>query len=78
MILGLIGLILLAVAWIPETVQIIRNKKEKIDWRFGALYVLGSLTLAIYSYQIRDTIFVVLNVFILVMSSISLFYSLKK
>ncbi|MBT4540390.1 hypothetical protein HOC35_02660 [Candidatus Woesearchaeota archaeon] len=78
MILGLIGLALLAIAWIPETIEIIRNKKEKIDWRFGVLYVLGSLVLAIYSYQIGDTIFVILNAFIFVMSSISLVYSLKK
>ena len=78
MILGLIGLLLLAVAWIPETIEIIRNKKDKIDWRFGVLYILGSLALAIYSYQIGDTIFVILNAFIFVMSSLSLVYSLKK
>jgi lipid-A-disaccharide synthase-like uncharacterized protein len=78
MIFGLIGLALLAIAWIPETIEIIRNHKDKIDWRFGVLYVLGSIALAIHSYQIGDTIFVVLNAFIFVMSSISLIYSLKK
>jgi lipid-A-disaccharide synthase-like uncharacterized protein len=78
MIFGIAGLILLAVAWVPETVEIIRNHKDTIDWKFGVLYVLGSLALAIHSYQIGDTIFVILNLFILVMSLISLIYSLKK
>ena len=78
MIIGIIGILLLGIAWIPETVEIIRNKKDKIDWRFGTLYVLGSLALTIYSYQIRDVIFTILNAFILVMSSISLVYSLRK
>jgi len=78
MIIGIIGLMLLAVAWIPETIDILTKKKEKINWKFGVLYVLGSLALTIYSYQINDIIFLILNAFILVMSSISLVYSLKK
>ncbi len=77
MIIGIIGLVLLAVGWFPETIKIIKDKKSTIDWRFGMLYVSGSLLLAVHAIQIKDTIFLILNLFVMVMSAISLVYSLK-
>lgn len=77
MIIGIIGLVLLAVGWIPETIKIVRDRKSSIDWRFGVLYVTGSLVLAFYAFQIKDTIFLILNLFVMVMSAISLVYSIK-
>ena len=78
MIIGIIGLLLLAVGWIPETIKIIKEKRSRIDLRFGMLYVTGSFLLIIYSIQIRDYIFLVLNSFVMVMSAISLIFSEKK
>jgi len=77
-IIGIIGVILLGVGWIPETISIIREKASKIDWRFGALYVIGSILLAIYAFQINDLIFLILNSLIAIMSGISLFFSVKE
>ena len=78
MIIGIIGLILLAIGWIPETIKIIKEKRAGIDWRFGVLYVTGSLLLVIYSVQIKDYIFLVLNSFVALMSGLSLFFSVRK
>ncbi len=77
-ITGLIGIIFLAIAWIPEVIEIIKTRKSRINWEFGSLYVLGSIMLVIYSWQIKDTIFLILNSIIALMSSLSLYYSLKK
>ena len=78
MILGIIGLVLLAIGWIPETIKVIKEKRSRIDKEFGILYVLGSLLLLIYSMQIKDYIFMALNFIVMVMSGISLIFSLRK
>ena len=78
MILGIIGLVLLAIGWIPETIKVIKEKKSRIDKEFGILYVLGSLLLLIYSMQIKNYIFLALNFIVMVMSGISLIFSLRK
>ena len=76
--IGIIGLILLALGWIPETISIIKEKRSRINWKFGTLYVIGSLLLVAYSIQIKDTIFLILNLFVAIMAAISLYYSVKK
>jgi len=78
MIIGLIGLILLAIGWIYETFIIIKEKKSKINTKFAVMYVTGSLFLVIYSVQIKDVLFMVLNGLITISSLISLIYSVKK
>ncbi|MDD5254282.1 MAG: hypothetical protein PHG05_04265 [Candidatus Nanoarchaeia archaeon] len=78
MIIGIIGLILLGIGWIPETIKIIKERKASIDWKFGVLYVVGSLLLVVYSVQIRDYVFLILNSFVALMSGISLFFSVRK
>jgi len=76
--IGIIGLILLALAWIPQTYSIIKKEKSHIDWRFGVLYTIGSSFLAYYSFQINDIVFMILNSIVALMSAISLFYSIRK
>lgn len=78
MILGILGLALLAIGWIPETIKVIKEKRSRIDKEFGILYVLGSLLLLIYSIQIKDYIFLILNFIVMIMSGISLIFSLRK
>lgn len=76
--IGLIGLVLLALGWVPETIKVIRDKHSAIDLKFGALYCAGSLLLVIYSIQIMDYVFVVLNTLAAIMSAVSLYFSAKK
>lgn len=76
--IGIIGLLLLAIGWFPETLSVIREKRSKINTKFGILYVTGSFLLVIYSVYISDYIFLALNTIVMVMSGISLYYSLKK
>jgi len=77
MIVGIIGLVLIAVSWFPQVIQIIKTKKSGLNVKFALIYVLGSLALVIYSIQIRDTIFIVLNSLASFMSFLGLFYTLK-
>lgn len=77
MILGIIGISLLAIGWFIEAAKMIKEKRSSIDIKFGALYVIGSLLLVIYSFQINDMIFMILNGLVVVSSGLSLFYAIK-
>jgi len=77
-IMGLIGAILVALSWIPQTFAIIKKEKINIDIKFGVMYIIGGILLIIYSIQIKDIIFLILNLLVVIMSSTSLIYSIKK
>jgi len=74
---GIIGSICIAIAWIPQIIEIIKTKHSHLNIGFASLYVLGSLSLTIYSLQIKDTIFTFLNSFALLMGMIGLIYTIK-
>lgn len=75
--LGILGLILIALAWIPETLEIIKKKRNNLNLKFNILYVLGSLALVIYAVSINDLVFILLNGFAFLMSGIGLLYKIK-
>ena len=77
MLIGIIGLSLLAIGWLTESIKMVKEKKSNIDLKFGALYVIGSLLLVIYSYQLKDVVFMVLNSLVMLTSGLSLFYAMK-
>ncbi len=78
MLIGILGVILIALSWLPETIKVWKEKRSTIDLKFGFMYVTGSLLLIIYSYQVKDYIFLSLNIFALATSSLTLYMSLKK
>jgi len=77
MILGIIGLILIAVAWLPQIIDTIKTKKSGLNIKFALIYVIGSFVLVVYSIQIKDTIFLILNSLATLMSFTGLFYTIK-
>jgi lipid-A-disaccharide synthase-like uncharacterized protein len=77
-IIGTIGLIAVACAWIPETIRTLRTKKSGLELKFNLVYVAGSLLLVAYSVGINDMIFILLNSFASVMSLINLYYTVKE
>ncbi|MBI4155173.1 hypothetical protein HY498_03765 [Candidatus Woesearchaeota archaeon] len=78
MVYGIIGLILLAIGWVFEVIELIKNKKSRIDVKFGFLYVVGSLFLLYHAISINDLVFMILNGAVALLSLISMVYSFKK
>jgi MtN3 and saliva related transmembrane protein len=76
-LLGIIGLLCILIAWIPETVETIKAKKCRLNMQFVEIYVSGAALLTIYSVQVWDLVFIVLNVGATVMGAINLYYKLK-
>ncbi|MCH7850924.1 MAG: hypothetical protein IH845_04750 [Nanoarchaeota archaeon] len=74
---GILGVVLIVLGWIPETIEIIRKKKNNLNLKFNILYTLGSLFLVIYSIYINDLVFILLNGFAFLMSSVGLFYTIR-
>ncbi len=75
--LGILGLILIAIGWIPQTLHTIKKKKNNLNFKFNLLYTLGSLALVIYAIYIKDFVFILLNGFAFLMSGIGLFYNFE-
>ena len=76
--LGILGLVLIALGWIPETLKIIRTRKNNLNLKFNLLYTLGSLSLTVYAIYLQDTIFIVLNASAFFMSGIGLMYKFRR
>ncbi len=74
--IGIIGLILILIGWIPQTIKAIREKSG-MDLRFAIMYTTGCVLLTIYAVKINDWIFIILNGGAAILSGISLIYSLK-
>lgn len=58
--IGLMGMTLILLAWIPETMKALREGSGAPK-EFDALYAAGSLVLVWYSLQINSLVFAALN-----------------
>ncbi len=58
---GLIGILLILVAWLPETVKNLRARKVATRFEFLMLYTAGSFLLTLHAYLLGDLIFIILN-----------------
>ncbi|MDO8427975.1 MAG: hypothetical protein Q7S92_02065 [Candidatus Diapherotrites archaeon] len=71
---GIAGLLLLLLAWIPETLEVIRLRKTEMEIKFILIYTLGSVFLAVHSFLLKDSIFLILNVLIVFSTLINAYY----
>ena len=69
---GFIGLLLILIAWLPETYKAIKEKRT-INPLFAFLYSLGSLFLAYHAFIIDDMSFLILNSVATIISLLNLF-----
>lgn len=76
--IGILGVILIALGWIPQTLEIMKKKKNNLNLQFNLLYAIGSLALTVYAVYIADIIFILLNGFAFLMSAIGLYYKFIK
>ncbi len=71
---GILGLLCIAGAWVPQTIETVRSRYCTIGFPFLILYIIGSASLTIHSIIINDMVFLVLNVAATVQSLINLYY----
>jgi lipid-A-disaccharide synthase-like uncharacterized protein len=72
--LGILGALMVVIAWIPPTIQTIRHKRSTMNLWFELLFFLGSGMLTIYSISQGDEVFSALNCIAFVFAFINLQY----
>ena len=76
-LIGMAGLILLLIGWIPETISNYRKKGKGIDFKFATLYFFGSVLLAWHALNLNDLVFLALNTAAAAMAAINVWIILK-
>ncbi len=74
--IGLIGAAILILGWGFQTIESVRRHKSLIDLRFAFTHFTGVTFLLAYSILINDSVFVPLNVIIVSLIGIEIWYSL--
>ncbi len=75
--IGIAGLLALAMGWIPQTVQTIKEKDCTINLFFLILNLIGSISLTIYAISLHDSVFTILNSMTSLGALINLYYKLS-
>jgi len=75
-IIGIIGSVLLLIAWAYETVDSVRRHKCLIDLRFAFMYIGGNLFLFGYSVLIGDMVFITLQAILICLVFSEIVYSI--
>ena len=76
-IIGVIGGILLLLAWVFETEEALRKHKKLIDLKFAFIYITGIIFMIFYSITISNGIFIMLNSVIFAIVLFEIIYTLQ-
>ncbi|MBT4174681.1 hypothetical protein HOC80_02220 [archaeon] len=75
--IGYAALFFLIIAWLVEAVDLIKNKKGRLDVKFATFFIIGSILMLIYSIQIKNTVYIIMKSIVLFLSCLSLYYTLE-
>lgn len=75
-LVGLIGAILILLAWVWETTSEVKKHKVLMDLRFSFLSIVGTVLITIYAKQVGNPIFFWLNLMITIAIVFEIWYSL--
>jgi lipid-A-disaccharide synthase-like uncharacterized protein len=76
-IIGYVGLVLVAICWLPQTIETIRLGTCGANTQFLILSALGSICLTVYAVDRNDMVFSVLNTLTALGGIINFYYKVK-
>jgi len=71
---GVLGAVLLLIAWIPQTLRTIRTRRTGMEPKFLYIYFFGNLLLTAYAFLVSDRVFFVLNAALVLVAGINVYY----
>ena len=77
-LIGLLGIIFLVLAWLPISIKTLTKKKSSENLLFGMLFLIGAAFLTVYSIQIKDAVFSILNLLAMIFAFINIEYIPRK
>jgi MtN3 and saliva related transmembrane protein len=72
--IGYVGLSALALCWIPQSIDTIKQGRCPVNMTFLLLSALGSLSLAFYALSLGNPVFTILNCLTTLGTAINIFY----
>ena len=72
--IGYIGLTCLALCWIPQSIDTIRQGRCPVNLSFLILSALGSFSLALYAMSLGDPVFTILNILTTAGAALNIYY----
>ncbi len=75
-IIGYLGLALVAICWLPQTIETIKLGQCGANTQFLVLSALGSVCLTVYAIDRGDVVFSVLNSLTALGGGINLYYKI--
>jgi lipid-A-disaccharide synthase-like uncharacterized protein len=75
--IGYIGLTALALCWIPQSIETIRQGQCTVNLTFLVLSAVGSFSLALYAVGLGDPVFTILNSLTTIGAAINIFFKLS-
>jgi MtN3 and saliva related transmembrane protein len=75
--IGYTGLTALAVCWIPQSIDTLRNGRCDVNLGFLILSALGSAALALYAVLRQDTVFTLVNILTTSGALLNLYFKLR-
>ncbi len=76
--IGLLGISFLVLAWLPLSIKTLKTRRSDENLIFGMLFLIGAALLTVYSIQIKDVIFSVLNLLAMIFAFINIEYIPRK
>ena len=75
--IGIVGALLIFVAWALETIKEVRRHKSLVDLQFSLMILIGTVFLLAYSIQINDFVFIWVNALLFCVELFEIVYSLS-
>ena len=75
-IIGIIGGLIIIIAWIMETIEALKRHKSVVDLKFAFAFILAAIFLTVYSWERADTVFFWINIVLLVILSLEIWISI--
>ena len=75
-IIGIIGGLLIIFAWIWETAEAVRGHKKLVDLKFSGIFLIAAILLTIYSWERQDMVFLWINIILMIILSIEIWFSI--
>lgn len=72
--IGYVGLTALALCWIPQSIETIRQGRCTVNRTFLILSAIGSFSLAIYAMSLGDPVFTILNCLTTLGATINIYF----
>ncbi len=77
-LIGFLGAGFLVLAWLPVTLKTLMKRRSEENLIFGMLFLVGAALLTVYSIQIKDFVFSILNLFAMIFAFINIEYIPRK